>query len=145
MVEVLEAAEAYGAQGVKDRLAGQAAYGMRSPRRAARSNAAIISLPAGWQVGGIGVANGLEVDAEGLLAAGVSSDDIAAALTAVDVPENASALSSSAGIAALNEALAATRTRQSQRIASQAADMSVSSARYDGADAASAAAVQVTM
>ncbi|KMV16488.1 hypothetical protein A5731_08180 [Mycolicibacterium conceptionense] len=80
------------------------------------------------------MANGLEVDTNGLRIAAATSDDTAAALTAVAGGDSCSTHSSGAGVAAVNAALASVRQRQSSRITGQANDLSVSGARYDTTD-----------
>lgn len=81
------------------------------------------------------MANGLEVDAGGLRVAAASSDGVAAGLTGGSFFDAApSPQPSGAGIAAVNAALASVKSRQSNRITSQADDLSVSSTRYDTTD-----------
>lgn len=83
---------------------------------------------------GIDVAHELEVDAIGLRVAAASSSATAAALTGAAGGEPSGSRPSSAGIAAMNEALTSVRSRQSRRISGQSDDLSASSARYDSTD-----------
>lgn len=80
------------------------------------------------------MANGLEVDTGGLRVAAADSDGIAAGLTGGTLDAAASAQPSGAGVASMNAALAAVKSRQSTRMSGQAEDLSVSSARYDTTD-----------
>lgn len=86
------------------------------------------------------VANDLNVDAAGLRVAAVASDDVAAGLTGAATGA-ARSQPSSAGVAALNAALASARSRQSRRISSQADDLSAGSTRYDTTDEGGADAI----
>jgi hypothetical protein len=81
----------------------------------------------------MGVANELHVDVGGLRTAGTSSDTVAAGLGG-SFDTASSSQPSSAGIAAVNAALAAVRGRHTNRIAGQAGDLTTSSARYDTTD-----------
>lgn len=80
------------------------------------------------------MANELEVDVGGLRIAAASSDTIAAGLTGGSFDAAASSQPSSAGIAAVNAALACVRGRHANRITGQAGDLTTSSARYDTTD-----------
>jgi hypothetical protein len=87
------------------------------------------------------VANELHVDAGGLRTASASSDTIAAGLTGGSFDAASSSRPSSAGIAAVNAALAAVRVRHATRITGQAGALSTGSARYDTTDGDGADAV----
>ncbi|MGV9802785.1 hypothetical protein ACWDTP_32510 [Mycobacterium sp. NPDC003449] len=87
------------------------------------------------------MANDMNVNADGLRVAAVASDDVAAGLTGAPVAAAAGSRPSSAGVAALNAALASARGRQSRRMSGQADDLSVSSARYDTTDGDGAGAI----
>lgn len=98
---------------------------------------------AGW---GIGMANELHVDAAGLRTASASSANVAAGLSGPSLASAVPAQPSGVGVGAVNAVLASLGDRQSARIASQADDLSVSSARYettdtDGRDAVTAVSV----
>lgn len=87
---------------------------------------------AGW---GIGMANELEVNADGLRVAAASSEATArTALAGAELGGSSASRPNSAGVAAVNAALTAARGRQSSRITGQAGDMSTSGARYDTTD-----------
>ncbi|MGW4100612.1 hypothetical protein [Mycobacterium sp. NPDC004974] len=87
------------------------------------------------------MANGLEVDAGGLRVAAAGSDGIASGLTGGSFDTPRSTQPSGAGVAAMNAALSSVRQRQSNRITGQAANMSVSGARYDTSDGEAAGAI----
>lgn len=89
----------------------------------------------------MGVANELHVDAAGLRVASVHSGTIAGTLTGGSFSTASSGQPSSAGIAAVNAALAAVRGRHANRITGQAGDLSTSGARYDTTDGDGADAV----
>jgi len=92
------------------------------------------------------MANGLEVNADGLRAAAGVSDALAAGLVTRaaesclggDDP-------SAAGVSAVNTALNVVRVRQARRVAGQAGDLSVSGGRYDDTDSSSAGEISVTV
>ncbi|SHV14529.1 Protein of uncharacterised function (DUF2580) [Mycobacteroides abscessus subsp. abscessus] len=88
------------------------------------------------------MANELEVDATGLRVAAADSE-AAAASSFAGMPScgPASSQPSAAGVDAVNAALASAHSRQSQRIARQANDLTTSSARYDTTDQDGADAV----
>ena len=91
---------------------------------------------------GAGMASELEVDARGLRGAAASSENAAATLSVGEEPRaSESSQPSGGGVNAVNAALAAARTRQSQRINRQANDLRISSARYEATDAAGAGAI----
>lgn len=92
----------------------------------------------GW---GDDVADELEVDADGLRTAATSSATVAAGLTGGSFDTTSSSQPSSAGIAAVNAALAAVRGRHANRITGQAGDLTTSGARYDSTDGDGAGAI----
>jgi hypothetical protein len=87
------------------------------------------------------VANGLEVDAGGLRTAATSSTTFAAGLTGGTFDAGSTSQPSSAGIAAVNAALASVRRRHARRITGQAGDLTTSGARYDTTDRDGAGAI----
>lgn len=82
------------------------------------------------------MANELNVNADGLRTAAADSETATAALTG-----GGDGLSTNAGIAAMDAALASLRRRQSQRITGQAGALSAGSARYDTTDGDGAGAI----
>jgi hypothetical protein len=81
------------------------------------------------------MASNLEVEIDGLRTASSASTMIAAGLADGALTEPvSSSRPSGAGIAALDAVCGAVRTRQSDRIAAQAADLSSAGTRYDDAD-----------
>ena len=86
------------------------------------------------------MANDLEVDTSGLRAAAFYSGQIAAGVLAAGSADSGTvgARPSGAGIAALDAAGAAVRTRQANRIAGQAGDVAAAGEGYDGTDGGSA-------
>lgn len=98
-------------------------------------------IPLSW---GGGMADELQVDANGLRAAAANSEATGSTLAAGAAQEPsgvASAQPSGTGIAAVQAALSAVRTRQSQRIVGQATDMAASSDRYKTSDEDGAGAI----
>lgn len=91
------------------------------------------------------MANGLEVDAVGLRSAANGSTGIAAGLTNTATSNLTSSQPSAAGVAAMNAALASTRSRQSARMTGQAGDLTTSSARYDTTDSDGRDALSTTV
>ncbi|WP_458317915.1 hypothetical protein [Mycolicibacterium brisbanense] len=87
------------------------------------------------------MANELHVDATGLRAASVSSDTIAGTLSGGSFNTASSSQPSSAGIAAVNAALASVRGRHANRITGQAGALTTGGARYDTTDGDGADAV----
>lgn len=81
------------------------------------------------------MANDLEVNANGLRVAAASSEATAqAALVGTELGGLSASRPSTAGVAAVNAALALVRSRQSSRMTGQARDISASAARYDTTD-----------
>ncbi|MFV8160536.1 hypothetical protein ACNQVK_37465 [Mycobacterium sp. 134] len=92
------------------------------------------------------MANELNVDAVGLQAAATSSEAVAATeLSGAQVCGSASWQPSGAGVDAVNAVWASVRQRQAARITGQAADLSVSGARYDTTDEEGRDAITVTV
>lgn len=92
------------------------------------------------------MANGLEVNADGLRAAAGVSDAVAAGLITGAVNGCLSGDDpSAAGVSAVNAALNVVRDRQARRVAGQAGDLSVGGARYDDTDSSSAGEISVTV
>ena len=88
------------------------------------------------------MARNLEVEVDGLRTASSASTMVAAGLADGAVTESvSSSRPSGAGISALDAVCAQVRTRQSDRIAQQAAHLSSASTRYDDADYGNAAAL----
>lgn len=88
------------------------------------------------------MANDLRVDSAGLRGAAADSEAAAAsAFAGAPGCGPATAQPSAAGVDAVYAALASTQSRQSQRIAGQASDLTTSSARYDTTDQDGADAV----
>lgn len=89
------------------------------------------------------MASNLEVEIDGLRMASSASTVLAADLADDAGTESvSSSRPSGAGIFALDKVCAAVRTRQSDRIAAQAADLSSAGTRYDDADHGNAAALE---
>lgn len=85
------------------------------------------------------MAKDLDVDTGGLRAAAFGGEQIAAGLLAGSSGSAAvSARPSGAGIAALDAAGTAVRTRQANRITGQAGDVAIAGGRYDETDGGSA-------
>lgn len=88
------------------------------------------------------MANDLEVDTSGMRAAASDSGQIAADVLADGSKAGPiAARPSGIGIAALDAAGAAVRTRQANRIAAQAGDVATAGGRYDDTDGGSAEAI----
>ena len=89
------------------------------------------------------MAKQLDVDTGGLRSAAASSGQVAEDVLAggASFGGPTSARPSGAGIAAMDAATMAVRTRQAARISGQAADLSVAGARYDDTDGGSAEAI----
>ncbi|WP_228032456.1 hypothetical protein [Mycolicibacterium sp. P9-22] len=73
--------------------------------------------------------------------AATSSATVAAGLTGKTFDTGSSSQPSSAGIAAVNAALASVRGRHANRITGQAGDLTTSGARYDTTDGDGAGAI----
>lgn len=89
--------------------------------------------------------NDLNVDAGGLRTAAGNSEDTAAGLTTGQFDAATSTQPSGAGVAAMNAALAAVRTRHSARITGQAGDLATGSAHYDNTDGDGGDAIGATV
>ncbi|WP_458317859.1 hypothetical protein [Mycolicibacterium brisbanense] len=89
------------------------------------------------------MANELQVDAAGLRSASASSYTISGTLTGGVSNAASSSQPSSAGIAAVNAALASVRGRHANRITGQSDALSTSSARYDTTDSDGSDAIAV--
>jgi len=85
----------------------------------------------------------LSVNTDGLLAAAASSEAAADGLKGVRAAPSVGGRSSSGGVTAMNSALAATRDRQSTRIATQVDRLRIGTAAYASGDVAGADAISV--
>lgn len=93
-----------------------------------------MSRLASW---GIVVANDLRIDPGGLRAGAISSEMIAAELTAETVDAAADSPTHT-GVSAMDAAVSAVRARQSTRVSAQAADMLAGASRFEAVDEESA-------
>jgi hypothetical protein len=91
------------------------------------------------------MANGLEVNADGLRVAAAASDAVATSLTSAALVGITSTRPSTAGVSAVDAVLTSVRGRQSRRIIGQAADLSTAANGYDGTDDNSAENITVTV
>ncbi|MGV0837328.1 hypothetical protein, partial [Mycolicibacterium thermoresistibile] len=83
---------------------------------------------------GVGMANSLEVDTDGLRRAAAASSAVASSLIGEGVGGTTAPQPSGAGVAAMNATLTSLQNRQSMRITGQADGLSVSGAVYERTD-----------